>query len=73
MRRAGKRVWLLQYDGDGHSTTGRNAVDLNIRMKQFFDFYLRDAPAPKWMTDGIPRKYKAVKSGLEFGSAEIKP
>jgi dienelactone hydrolase len=73
MRRAGKRVWLLQYDGDGHSTTGRNAVDLNIRMKQFFDFYLQDAPAPKWMTEGIPRKYKAVKSGLEFDSAEIKP
>jgi hypothetical protein len=21
---------------------------------QFFDHYLKDAPAPKWMTDGVP-------------------
>ena len=26
-----------------------------VRMKEFFDHYLMDKPAPKWMTDGIPR------------------
>jgi hypothetical protein len=24
-------------------------------MKEFFDHYLKGAPAPKWMTDGVPR------------------
>ena len=26
-----------------------------IRMKEFFDHHLMGKPAPKWMTDGIPR------------------
>jgi hypothetical protein len=29
--------------------------DYMIRMKEFFDFYLMDKPAPSWLTDGIPR------------------
>ena len=24
-------------------------------MKEFFDHHLKGAPAPKWMTDGVPR------------------
>jgi hypothetical protein len=31
-----------------------NRKDLTIRYFQFFDHYLRGAPAPKWMTDGVP-------------------
>ena len=31
-----------------------NRRDLTIRLLQFFDHYLKDAPAPKWMTDGVP-------------------
>lgn len=63
MRRAGKKVWLLQYDGDEHAATGRNAVDLNTRMKQFFDYYLKGMIAPEWMTLGVP----AYKKGSEYG------
>lgn len=66
MRRAGKKVWMLQYDGDGHSTSGKNAIDLDIRMRQFFDYYLKGAPAPIWMTEGIPAKLKKIKTGLDI-------
>ena len=27
-------------------------------MKQFFDHYLKGAPAPKWMTDGVSQVEK---------------
>jgi hypothetical protein len=32
-----------------------NRFDYTIRMKEFFDHHLKGAPAPKWMTDGVPR------------------
>jgi dipeptidyl aminopeptidase/acylaminoacyl peptidase len=65
LRRLGKRVWMLQYDGGGHSVQwGKDAMDYSIRMAQFFDHYLKDAPAPKWMTRGIPAKMKGIDDGL---------
>ena len=29
-------------------------------MKQFFDHYLKGAPAPLWMTDGVPQMKKGA-------------
>jgi dipeptidyl aminopeptidase/acylaminoacyl peptidase len=54
-RRMGKEVILLSYPGEPHHL-GReeNQKDFQIRMKQYFDHYLKDAPAPTWMTDGVP-------------------
>jgi dipeptidyl aminopeptidase/acylaminoacyl peptidase len=50
-----KKAVLLAYPGEGHGLRGMaNRKDLTIRYFQFFDHYLRDAPAPKWMTDGVP-------------------
>jgi hypothetical protein len=66
LRRQGKRAWLLQYDGGGHGINGEMAVDFNIRLTQFFDHYLKDAPPPKWMTQGIPAKLKGIDDGLEL-------
>lgn len=45
-------IWL-SYPGEGHGL-GRheNRVDFQTRMRQFFDHYLKDAPAPRWMTEG---------------------
>jgi hypothetical protein len=31
-----------------------NRKDLTTRYFEFFDHYLKGAPAPKWMTDGVP-------------------
>jgi dipeptidyl aminopeptidase/acylaminoacyl peptidase len=61
LRFNGKNAILLAYPGAGHhvSTLG-DRIDLTTRFFQFFDHYLMDAPAPKWMTDGIPFIRKAA-------------
>ena len=43
------------------SAKRENQKDFQIRMKQFFDHYLKGTPAPEWMTDGVPQ----VKKGLD--------
>ena len=54
-RREGKKVILLSYPDEPHHL-GReeNQKDFQVRMKQFFDHYLKDVPAPSWMTEGLP-------------------
>ncbi len=49
LRRLGKKVWLLQYDNEEHFLKGKAALDYTIRISQFYDHYLKGAPAPKWM------------------------
>jgi len=66
LRRLEKKVWLLQYDNGGHGVLGKDAMDYTIRMKQFFDHYLKGAPAPKWMTNGIPANLKGIDKGYEL-------
>jgi dipeptidyl aminopeptidase/acylaminoacyl peptidase len=64
MRRLGKPAWLINYNGEPHwPTTFANRRDWNIRMKQFFDHFLKDAPPPAWMVEGIP----AVRKGETLG------
>ncbi len=61
LRRLKKPSWLLVYNNESHNLTRwPNRIDLNIRMKQFFDHYLKDAPAPVWMTSGRPAVIKGV-------------
>lgn len=55
LRRNGKEAYLLNYNGDMHGLRKRqNQMDYAIRMKQFFDHFLKDAPAPEWMAKGVP-------------------
>jgi dipeptidyl aminopeptidase/acylaminoacyl peptidase len=55
LRRLGKEVYLIDYNGDEHNPTKRaNQIDVSIRMQQFFDHFLKGAPSPDWMTRGIP-------------------
>lgn len=50
-----KQAFMLAYPGEGHGLAGlANRKDLTIRFFQYFDHYLKGAPAPKWMTDGVP-------------------
>jgi dipeptidyl aminopeptidase/acylaminoacyl peptidase len=66
LRRLGKRVWMLQYDGEVHALTNdQNSWDLTKRVTQFFDHYLKGAPAPVWMTRGIPARDKTLVDGFE--------
>ena len=40
-----------------------NKKDFQTRMAQFFDHYLKGAPMPKWMAEGVP----AVDQPYELG------
>ncbi|MEP6491898.1 MAG: prolyl oligopeptidase family serine peptidase [bacterium] len=61
LRFNGKNAVLLAYTGEGHGLRGlANRKDLTVRYFQFFDHYLRGAPAPKWLTEGVPYLQKDV-------------
>jgi dipeptidyl aminopeptidase/acylaminoacyl peptidase len=55
LRYNGKKAVLLAYPNEGHHLGGlANQRDLTTRFFEFFDHYLKGAPAPKWLTDGMP-------------------
>lgn len=63
MKRLNKEVWLLNYNDDDHNLMqNANRIDLSIRMRQFFDYYLNGQEAPQWLLEGIP----AVVKGIEL-------
>jgi dipeptidyl aminopeptidase/acylaminoacyl peptidase len=64
-RRMGKKVILLSYPDEGHHLGRReNQKDFQVRMKQFFDHYLKDAPAPQWITEGVPQLQKGRETDV---------
>ena len=70
MRRLNKPCWMLNYNGEPHWVMKpENRIDFARRMQQFFDHYLMDAPAPKWLVHGIP----AIDKGKEFGFDPVEP
>jgi dipeptidyl aminopeptidase/acylaminoacyl peptidase len=65
LRRLGKKVWMLQYNGEDHNLVERrNRKDLSIRLAQFFDYHLKGAPPAKWIAEGVP----ATQKGIEWGT-----
>ncbi|HEX2166340.1 MAG TPA: prolyl oligopeptidase family serine peptidase, partial [Longimicrobiales bacterium] len=67
LRRLGKPVWLLNYNGEDHGLTKEvNRKDWTIRMQQFFDHYLLDAPPPVWLEHGVPAVEKGTNLGLDL-------
>lgn len=67
LRRLNKKSWLLQYDNGEHFLIDtRDRMDFSIRLFQFFNHYLKGAPAPKWMTEGIPFVNKMKDYSFEF-------
>jgi dipeptidyl aminopeptidase/acylaminoacyl peptidase len=64
MRRLNKPVWMLNYNGEPHWPVKReNRMDFQIRMKQFFDHYLKNAALPPWMKEGVPAIEKGITKG----------
>jgi dipeptidyl aminopeptidase/acylaminoacyl peptidase len=56
LRQMNKDVILLEYVGENHGLARPvNMKDYAMRQKDWFDHYLKGAPAPDWMTKGIPR------------------
>lgn len=69
LRRLGRRSWMLQYDEGGHGVKGGEARDYTIRLTQFFDYYLKGALPPKWMTEGVPARMKGIDAGYELDTS----
>jgi len=67
MRRLGKPVWMLNYNGEAHNLMERrNRKDIQIREQQYFDWLLKGEKAPKWITEGVPATEKGKDWGLEI-------
>jgi dipeptidyl aminopeptidase/acylaminoacyl peptidase len=65
LKRLDKPVWMLNYNGEKHGLTKRqNMKDFAVRLYQYFDHYLKDAPAPSWMTEGLPMMEKGINQHL---------
>jgi dipeptidyl aminopeptidase/acylaminoacyl peptidase len=74
LRRLDKEVYMFNYNGEKHGLRRRqNQKDYTRRMQEFFDHFLKGAPAPEWMEKGIPylerekekEKYKTVSDMKE--------
>jgi dipeptidyl aminopeptidase/acylaminoacyl peptidase len=64
LRRLDKPAWLCVYNEEDHNLVQRkNRKDWSVRMQQFFDHYLKGAPMPKWMAEGVP----AMDKGKDYG------
>jgi dipeptidyl aminopeptidase/acylaminoacyl peptidase len=67
LRRLGKPVWMLNYNNEAHNLVLRqNRKDIQRREQQFFDYFLKDAPAPEWILSGVP----ATQKGRNWGWKE---
>jgi dipeptidyl aminopeptidase/acylaminoacyl peptidase len=55
LRRLGKEVYMFSYNGEPHGLRRRaDQKDYTVRLQQYFDHFLKGAPAPDWMLKGIP-------------------
>jgi dipeptidyl aminopeptidase/acylaminoacyl peptidase len=64
LRYNGKNAIMLAYPGEGHGLRGlANRRDLTVRYFEFFDHYLKGAPAAAWMTQGVPYIVKEATRG----------
>lgn len=61
MRRLQRPAWHLNYKGEGHFLGNQAAQkDWTIRMKQFFDYYLKGTAEPRWMKEGIHLRERGI-------------
>ena len=59
-----KPVIFLSYEGEGHGFTRYdNQYDVEVRMHQFYDHYLKGTPEESWIANGIPFIKKQTPTG----------
>ncbi|MFW5820903.1 MAG: alpha/beta hydrolase family protein [Bacteroidota bacterium] len=67
LRRLNKPAWMLTYNNEAHNLKRwPNRIDLDIRMMQFFDHFLKSEPMPTWMKKGVPATHKNKVTGREL-------
>ena len=73
LRRLGKEAYLFTYNGEPHGLRKRqNQKDYTMRLQQFFDHFLKGAPAPEWMVKGIPYLQKDKEKEKYRVTADMK-
>ncbi|MFN8356348.1 MAG: prolyl oligopeptidase family serine peptidase [Spirosomataceae bacterium] len=73
LKRLDKPVWMLNYNGEKHGNRQRkNQKDFSVRMWQFLDHYLKGAPMPSWMSEGLPMIEKGINQHLETSTSPTK-
>jgi hypothetical protein len=74
LTRLNKKVWMVSYEDESHTIENyNNQLDYSIRLQQFFDHYLKDAPAPLWMTQGILLQNTTHDDGLGIDGSGTMP
>jgi dienelactone hydrolase len=69
LRRLGKPVWLLNYNGEAHNLVERrNRKDISIREMQFFNWLLKGEKPAQWIVGGVPAVMKGRNMGLAVPS-----
>jgi dipeptidyl aminopeptidase/acylaminoacyl peptidase len=57
-----KDATMLAYVNEGHGLRGlANRKDLTVRYMEFYNHYLKGAPAPKWLSGGVPYLVKEAQ------------
>ncbi len=71
LRRLGKPVVMLEYVGENHGLAKPpNRKDYGVRMREFFDHYLKGTPAPGWWEEGV--SYLKLKDHLKERAKDLK-
>jgi dipeptidyl aminopeptidase/acylaminoacyl peptidase len=68
LRRLGKEAYLCNYNAQPHGLRNRaDQKDYTIRLQQYFNHYLKGAPAPHWMEKGVPYLEREKTALSELG------
>jgi len=74
LRRLGKEAYLFTYNGEKHGLRKRiNQKDYTRRLQEFFDHFLKGAPAPEWMEKGIPYLQREKEKEKYRISEDVQP
>ncbi|MCB9876412.1 MAG: prolyl oligopeptidase family serine peptidase [Planctomycetes bacterium] len=77
LKRLGKEAYLFNYNGEDHGLRNKaNMKDWTRRMSEYFDHHLKGAPAPKWMSEGVPyadRELEKLPYAPSYIDAHLKP
>jgi dipeptidyl aminopeptidase/acylaminoacyl peptidase len=74
LRRLGKEAYMFTYNGEKHGLRKRiNQKDYTRRLQEFFDHFLKGAPAPEWMEKGIPYLQREKEKEKYRVSEDVQP
>lgn len=67
-----KPVVFLSYQGEGHGLREKsNRLDIQIRLKEYFDHYLKGKEAGEWIIEGLPYKPKKKTKDKDKDKTEL--